>query len=71
MLKRAKLLLRREFMYSIVLCCHANCNSDNANFINFCTGQTLTNGLQVKQGSCNGIRKYMGILHSEHWSDLS
>lgn len=29
--------------------------TDNANFINFCGGQTLTNGLQVKAGSCNGI----------------
>ncbi|KAI0850009.1 hypothetical protein F5Y00DRAFT_261111 [Daldinia vernicosa] len=29
--------------------------TDNANFINFCSGQTLTNGLQVKTGSCNGI----------------
>jgi len=25
------------------------------NFINFCEGKTLTNGLQVKEGSCNGI----------------
>jgi len=25
------------------------------NFINFCKGKTLTNGLQVKTGSCNGI----------------
>ncbi|KIN05236.1 hypothetical protein OIDMADRAFT_25811 [Oidiodendron maius Zn] len=29
--------------------------TDAANFINFCSGQTLTNGLQVKSGSCNGI----------------
>ena len=29
--------------------------TDSANFINFCTGKTLTNGLQVKTGSCNGI----------------
>ncbi|KAI8966086.1 hypothetical protein F5Y11DRAFT_211874 [Daldinia sp. FL1419] len=29
--------------------------TDNANFINFCSGQELTNGLQQKQGSCNGI----------------
>ncbi|KAI5837352.1 hypothetical protein DFP73DRAFT_487512 [Morchella snyderi] len=28
---------------------------DKANFINFCTGKTLTNGLQVQGGSCNGI----------------
>jgi len=27
------------------------------NFINFCAGQTLTNGLQITTGSCNGIRK--------------
>ncbi|KAK3935226.1 hypothetical protein QBC46DRAFT_272201 [Diplogelasinospora grovesii] len=32
-----------------------NSATDNANFINFCSGQTLTNGLQQKQGSCNGI----------------
>jgi hypothetical protein len=25
------------------------------NFVNFCKGQTLTNGLQVTEGSCNGI----------------
>jgi len=31
--------------------------TDNANFINFCTGKTLTNGLQTRGGSCNGIRK--------------
>lgn len=29
--------------------------TDNANFINFCEGKTLTNGLQQKGGSCNGI----------------
>jgi hypothetical protein len=27
------------------------------NFINFCAGKTLTNGLQVQGGSCNGIGK--------------
>ncbi|KGQ07314.1 hypothetical protein BBAD15_g7368 [Beauveria bassiana D1-5] len=27
----------------------------NNNFINFCQGKTLTNGAQVRQGSCNGI----------------
>ncbi|KAL2135679.1 hypothetical protein VTI74DRAFT_7360 [Chaetomium olivicolor] len=25
------------------------------NFINFCAGKTLTNGLQITEGSCNGI----------------
>ncbi|RDW61470.1 hypothetical protein BP5796_11362 [Coleophoma crateriformis] len=29
--------------------------TDKANFINFCSGQTITNGLQVQGGSCNGI----------------
>ncbi|KAH8662279.1 hypothetical protein BX600DRAFT_316625 [Xylariales sp. PMI_506] len=29
--------------------------TDTANFINFCEGKTLTNGLQVKAGSCNGV----------------
>lgn len=32
-----------------------NSATDKANFINFCSGQTLTNGLQVTAGSCNGI----------------
>ncbi|ODQ49623.1 hypothetical protein SAICODRAFT_194017 [Saitoella complicata NRRL Y-17804] len=32
-----------------------NSATDPANFINFCTGKTLTNGLQVKGGSCNGV----------------
>lgn len=34
--------------------------SDPANFINVCAGgqKTLTNGAQVKGGSCNGIRKH-------------
>lgn len=27
------------------------------NFINNCAGKTLTNGLQITAGSCNGIRK--------------
>lgn len=33
------------------------------NFINNCAGKTLTNGLQILTGSCNGISKlvqYMG-----------
>lgn len=29
--------------------------TDNANFINFCDGKTLTNGIQQTGGSCNGI----------------
>ncbi|KAI4209765.1 MAG: hypothetical protein LQ349_009528, partial [Xanthoria aureola] len=29
--------------------------TDDANFINFCTGKKITNGAQVKEGSCNGI----------------
>ncbi len=31
--------------------------TSNNNFINFCDGQTLTNGLQITTGSCNGIGK--------------
>jgi hypothetical protein len=27
------------------------------NFINNCAGKTLTNGLQITSGSCNGIRE--------------
>ncbi|KAJ2897323.1 uncharacterized protein MKZ38_004786 [Zalerion maritima] len=33
----------------------ANSATDDANFINFCSGKTLTNGLQVTEGSCNGV----------------
>jgi len=29
--------------------------SDPANFINFCSGQQITNGMQITAGSCNGI----------------
>lgn len=29
--------------------------TDQANFINFCSGKTITNGLQDQGGSCNGI----------------
>jgi hypothetical protein len=29
------------------------------NFINNCAGKTLTNGLQIVGGSCNGIRKFL------------
>ena len=55
---RVKSSLRREFP-----CMHFNmgtynltwCGSNDANFINFCTGKTKTNGLQVKTGSCNGV----------------
>ncbi|KAF3923358.1 hypothetical protein ABW21_db0204423 [Orbilia brochopaga] len=32
-----------------------NSQTDPANFINFCSGKTLTNGLQVRTGSCNGV----------------
>ncbi|KAK0729915.1 hypothetical protein B0H67DRAFT_476406 [Lasiosphaeris hirsuta] len=32
-----------------------NSATDPANFINFCSGETLTNGLQNRDGSCNGI----------------
>lgn len=35
----------------------ASATSQN-NFINECAGKTLTNGLQITEGSCNGIRKY-------------
>lgn len=34
----------------------ASATSKN-NFINECSGKTLTNGLQITDGSCNGIRK--------------
>ncbi|PGG94905.1 hypothetical protein AJ80_10100, partial [Polytolypa hystricis UAMH7299] len=39
-------------------------NSDEANFINFCTGKTLTNGQQEDGGSCNGV--VMGEIPSRN-----
>ena len=33
----------------------ASSTTSQNNFINFCSGQTLTNGLQITDGSCNGI----------------
>jgi hypothetical protein len=35
----------------------ANSQTSQNNFINFCSGKTLTNGLQIVGGSCNGIGK--------------
>jgi hypothetical protein len=46
-----------------------NGTSDNANFINFCAGKQLTNGLQVTGGSCNGIGKSAEVANPE--SDLT
>jgi transcription initiation factor TFIID subunit 15 len=33
----------------------AKSQTSTENFVNFCQGKTLTNGLQITQGSCNGI----------------
>ncbi len=33
----------------------AKSQTSQNNFINFCSGKTLTNGLQIVGGSCNGI----------------
>lgn len=35
----------------------AKSQTSQNNFINFCSGKTLTNGLQIVGGSCNGIGK--------------
>jgi len=37
------------------------------NFINFCAGKTLTNGLQVQGGSCNGIGKSKSERICRRW----
>lgn len=42
--------------------------SDN-NFINFCSGKTLTDGLQVQGGSCNGIGAYITQKHPIRFSN--
>ena len=39
----------------------AKSQTSQNNFINNCSGKTLTNGLQVVEGSCNGIRKSVRI----------
>ena len=56
-LSQARLHLRRKSAIKRMKLQLLIDKSDDANFINFCTGKTLTNGLQVRQGSCNGIRK--------------
>jgi hypothetical protein len=33
----------------------AKSDTSTNNFINFCSGKALTNGLQITTGSCNGI----------------
>jgi hypothetical protein len=48
----------------------ASLTSQN-NFINNCAGKTLTNGLQITTGSCNGISKFIGnhcINIADHYS---
>jgi hypothetical protein len=35
----------------------AKSQTSQNNFINFCSGKVLTNGLQIVGGSCNGIGK--------------
>ncbi|KIW86908.1 uncharacterized protein Z519_12530 [Cladophialophora bantiana CBS 173.52] len=42
----------------------SNSDTDPANFINFCTGKTLTNGTQNTAGSCNGV--IMGDIPSNN-----
>lgn len=37
--------------------------TDPANFINFCSGKTITNGQQNTAGSCNGIGKLTLLIH--------
>ena len=32
------------------------------NFINNCAGKTLTNGLQITTGSCNGISEFLFLV---------
>jgi len=47
----------KEIMFSALNLETNDAFRDAANFVNFCAGETLTNGLQVKGGSCNGIGK--------------
>lgn len=50
---------RRKLSYSLNEVTSADISilryRDDANFINFCTGKTISNGLQVQGGSCNPI----------------
>src|SRR5580700_5854225 len=47
--------------------------TSNDNFINFCAGKTLTNGLQIVGGSCNGIGRHLEktILSTANKTNLS
>lgn len=36
------------------------------NFINNCAGKTLTNGLQITTGSCNGISEYFVSIFARY-----
>ena len=36
------------------------------NFINNCAGKTLTNGLQITTGSCNGISTLPTVRHQQY-----
>lgn len=44
----------------------AKSKTSQNNFINNCAGKTLTNGLQIVTGSCNGIRKQIPPLSYKH-----
>jgi hypothetical protein len=65
-LRLAKQLPRREWNCKIFIFQQLTSTSDAANFINFCTGKTLTNGLQVKGGSCNGIGKSRTVFYKHY-----
>jgi hypothetical protein len=68
-LRQGKLLPPRESFLIIIHFPILTSGSDPANFINFCTGKTLTNGLQVKGGSCNGIGRLSNISYVPSNSD--
>ena len=49
----------------------AKSQTSQNNFINNCAGKTLTNGLQITTGSCNGISKFIAyhcINIADHYS---
>lgn len=45
--------------------------TDDANFINFCSGKQITNGAQVTGGSCNGIGMFITLCIDEANSSQS
>jgi hypothetical protein len=56
-----------SFQLGADIAVQAKSATSEENFINFCLGKELQNGLQFTDGSCNGIRKCFPILLPALW----